>query len=98
MSFLQKGADVAHKVVVTGLFSYACYASYQIGSQIQEHRRETQESTKQEHPQKEYIQTLREKADEDYSKYYKTDHRDWYDKDDNSYLKNAPRANRPGDK
>ena len=44
------------------------------------------------HPQKEYIETLRDKAEEDYKNYHRTDHRDWYDKDDNSYLKDAPKT------
>lgn len=94
-SILQKGADVAHKVVVTGLFSYAIYAGFQIGGQVRNHRSETK---KEEHPQGEYIQTLRDKVAEDYKQHYKTDHRDWYDKDDDSYLKNAPRPNLPAKK
>jgi len=41
-------------------------------------------------PTTEYVQEIREKAEDDYKNYWKTDHRDWYDKEDNSHLKNAP--------
>ena len=34
---------------------------------------------------------LKDKAAEEYAKYYRTDHREWYDKDDNSYLKQIPK-------
>lgn len=44
-----------------------------------------------EHPQAGFIQMLKDKAAEEYQKYYRTDHREWYDKDDDSYLKNLPK-------
>lgn len=39
------------------------------------------QAREQEHPQAGFIQMLRDKAEEEYKKYYKTDHREWYDKD-----------------
>uniref|UniRef100_A0A7S2EVN7 Uncharacterized protein n=1 Tax=Trieres chinensis TaxID=1514140 RepID=A0A7S2EVN7_TRICV len=43
------------------------------------------------HPQAGVIQMLRDKAKEEYSKYYDIGHREWYDKEDDSYLKNLPK-------
>mmetsp|Transcript_33106 Transcript_33106/g.47003 ORF Transcript_33106/g.47003 Transcript_33106/m.47003 type:complete len:95 (+) Transcript_33106:79-363(+) len=85
--FIKTAVNVAHKTTVLGLFSLFGFQLYQVGKNafigiVQK---------EEEHPQAEYIQTLRDKADEDYKKHYKIDHRDWYDKDDNSYLKDAPR-------
>mmetsp|Transcript_34036 Transcript_34036/g.78470 ORF Transcript_34036/g.78470 Transcript_34036/m.78470 type:complete len:95 (-) Transcript_34036:1468-1752(-) len=90
MSFAQRAADFAHKGVVLGLAGLFGFQAYQIAKNVS---LGAQPQTK--HPQEDYIQTLRDKADEDYKKHYKIDHRDWYDKDDDSYLKNAPRPNRP---
>ena len=36
---------------------------------------------REEHPQAGFIQMLRDKANDEYKKYYKIDHREWYDKD-----------------
>lgn len=85
--FARVAADVAHKTTVLGLFSLFGFQLYQVTTNAYGGLREKEEQ----HPQADYIQTLRDKADEDYSKHYKIDHRDWYDKDDDSYLKNAPK-------
>jgi hypothetical protein len=90
MGFAQKAADLAHKGVVFGLGSLFLFQVYQVGTNAYHGV-----DGKKEHPQESYLQTLKQKADEAYSTYYKVDHRDWYDKDDQSYLKDAPRANRP---
>ena len=34
---------------------------------------------------------LREQYENEYKKYFDTGHRDWYDKDDNSYLEKVPK-------
>ena len=45
---------------------------------------------------REYELQLQKKVEEDYeSSYGKTDKRDWYEKDDNSYLKDVPRGVKP---
>lgn len=43
---------------------------------------------------------LRDKYAEEYEKYWDTGHRDWYDKEDDSYLKKLPRPQdyQPGGK
>jgi hypothetical protein len=43
---------------------------------------------------------LRDKYAEEYAKYFDTGSRDWYDKDDDSYLKKLPRPQdyQPGGK
>lgn len=84
---LKKAADVAHKTVVCGLFTTFAWQSYQVTSNALNHNNGVQE----EHPQEGFIQMLKDKAAEEYAKYYRTDHREWYDKDDNSYLKQIPK-------
>jgi len=78
---MKRIADGAHKAVVTGLFGSFCYTSYAIGSQVMEGKGDGPNHREVEHPQAGFIQMLRDKADEEYKKYYKTDHREWYDKD-----------------
>ena len=97
MSFATKIADFAHKAVVTTAFSLFLYQGYQLGAQI---RIGTDEEKKKEHPQAGFIQMLRDKYDEEYQKYFDTGHRDWYDKDDDSWKKNLPRPQdyQPGGK
>ena len=89
MSFAQQAANLVHRATVLGLVGLMGFQAYQIGKNVMIGMQDTT------HPQEEYIQTLRDKVDEDYKKHYKIDHRDWYEKDDNSYLKDAPRPNRP---
>eukprot|EP00553_Chaetoceros_curvisetus_P007448 CAMPEP_0204624012 /NCGR_PEP_ID=MMETSP0717-20131115/9781_1 /ASSEMBLY_ACC=CAM_ASM_000666 /TAXON_ID=230516 /ORGANISM="Chaetoceros curvisetus" /LENGTH=73 /DNA_ID=CAMNT_0051639277 /DNA_START=111 /DNA_END=332 /DNA_ORIENTATION=+ len=63
---------------------------YQIGSAVTEKSRGGA-GNNDEHPQAGFIDMLRNKASEEYKKYYKIDHREWYDKDDDSYLKQIPK-------
>ena len=88
--YFNKVIDVAHKASVLGLFSLFSFQLYQIGRNAYQgidHTKRNQQQT----PEKEYLDTLREKVDEDYKKHYDIDHRDWYEKDDDSYLKNIPK-------
>lgn len=90
MTFVNTAINVAHKTTVVGLMSLFGFQLYQITTNAYvgiDHSKP--------HPQKEYIETLRDKAEEDYKKHYKIDHRDWYDKEDDSYLKDAPRQPPP---
>lgn len=89
MSILTRIADIAHKTATTGLFATFCYGSYQISNQIMEGRNTNGEP--EELPQAGFFNMLKNKAEEEYKKYYKIDHREWYDKDDDSYLKQIPR-------
>jgi len=89
MSILHKAADVLHKSAVLGLISVFGFQAYQIGRNLY-HGMDYEN-----HPQKQYIEQLRDKAEEDYKNYHRTDHRDWYDKDDNSYLDNVPKPEQP---
>lgn len=84
--YLNKAADVVHKTAVLGLVSLFGFQLYQIGRNAYHGIDHSQP-----HPQKEYVNTLREKVHEDYKKHDDISHRDWYDKDDDSYLKNAPK-------
>ncbi|KAL7538883.1 hypothetical protein ACHAXR_008862 [Thalassiosira sp. AJA248-18] len=99
MSFATRIADIAHKTVVSTFFGLFCYQGYQLGTQM---LIGTDEAKKKEyeHPQAGFIQMLRDKYDEEYEKYFDTGHRDWYDKDDDSYLKKLPRPQdyQPGGK
>ncbi len=90
MSILTRVADAAHKTAVTGLFGTFCFGMYVISNQVMEGR-SSSSSEPPEHPQAGFINMLRTKAEEEYKKYYKIDHREWYDKDDDSYLKQIPR-------
>jgi hypothetical protein len=81
MSAVKRIADGAHKVVVTGLFGTFCYTSYAVTSQLFQGKDDNTNAKDVEHPQAGFIQMLRDKAAEEYKKYYKTDHREWYDKD-----------------
>mmetsp|Transcript_32041 Transcript_32041/g.47660 ORF Transcript_32041/g.47660 Transcript_32041/m.47660 type:complete len:96 (-) Transcript_32041:1521-1808(-) len=89
-SFYQKLADVAHRGVVLGLLSVTGFQAWQIYKNVRigitADTMELQEN---------FIKTVQEKADEEYKKKHKIDHRDWYEKEDNSYLKSAPRMNPP---
>ena len=83
MSALKRVADVAHKAVVTGLFGTFCYTTVSVTSQVLVGQRDSVSGSAsgEEHPQAGFIQMLKDKAEEEYNKYYKTDHREWYDKD-----------------
>eukprot|EP00550_Attheya_septentrionalis_P000764 CAMPEP_0198288172 /NCGR_PEP_ID=MMETSP1449-20131203/6779_1 /TAXON_ID=420275 /ORGANISM="Attheya septentrionalis, Strain CCMP2084" /LENGTH=100 /DNA_ID=CAMNT_0043986285 /DNA_START=260 /DNA_END=562 /DNA_ORIENTATION=- len=100
MSYLKTAANVAHKTTVFGLVGFWGYGMVSVGGQVVRGLSGANNDDTVVHPQAGYIQQLREKCAEEYAKYYDTGHRDWYDKDDNSFLKNVPRPNRPekGDK
>mmetsp|Transcript_8176 Transcript_8176/g.14989 ORF Transcript_8176/g.14989 Transcript_8176/m.14989 type:complete len:95 (+) Transcript_8176:135-419(+) len=87
MSFLQKAANVAHKTTVSGLFGLLCFGMYNLTGQVIEGA----SSNKSSNSQAGFIKTLRDKAAEEYAKYYDISHREWYDKDDDSYLKKLPK-------
>lgn len=89
MSISTRIADIVHKTATTGLFATFCFGSYQISNQIMEGRKSNREP--EELPQAGFFNMLKTKAEEEYKKYYKIDHREWYDKDDDSYLKQIPR-------
>ena len=88
MSFATKIADIAHKVTVTGAFGLFCYQAFHLGGMMLAGK---DDGTKKEHPQAGFIQMLRDKYEEEYATYFDTGHRNWYDKEDNSYLKKMPR-------
>lgn len=95
MTVFQKAADVAHKCAVLGLLGFAGFQLYQIVTKSYEGLDTRKLNSPPKNPTTEYVDEIREKAAEDYKNYWKVDHRDWYDKDDNSHLKNVPRPNRP---
>lgn len=97
MSFTTRIADLAHKTVTTTLLGFFCFQAYQLGGNM---LIGTGEAKKKEHPQAGFIKMIRDKYDEEYEKYFDTGHRDWYDKDDDSYLKKVPRPQdyQPGGK
>lgn len=95
MTVFQKAADVAHKGVVLGLLSFFGFQVYQIATKTYGGVDTSKLNSPQKNPTTAYVDEIREKAAEDYKNYWKVDHRDWYDKDDNSHLKNTPRPNRP---
>eukprot|EP00571_Detonula_confervacea_P017822 CAMPEP_0172297674 /NCGR_PEP_ID=MMETSP1058-20130122/605_1 /TAXON_ID=83371 /ORGANISM="Detonula confervacea, Strain CCMP 353" /LENGTH=92 /DNA_ID=CAMNT_0013006849 /DNA_START=175 /DNA_END=453 /DNA_ORIENTATION=- len=81
---------MAQKTITTTFFGLFCYQAYQLGAQM---RIGTDEAKKAEweHPQAGFIQMLRDKYDEEYEKYFDTGHRDWYDKDDDSWKEKLPK-------
>ena len=87
MTVFQKAADVAHKAAVTGLFGISIYSASSLAVQVVDGA----SGPEKRHPQAGYIQMLRDKAAESYAKYYDITHREWYDKDDDSYLKQVPK-------
>jgi hypothetical protein len=90
MSALQKVANVAQKGAVLGLLGMLGYHSWQITSNM------TQGRVQHETMDMNYFEEQQKVVEEEYKdKYGKTDKRDWYDKDDNSYLKNVPRGMKP---
>jgi hypothetical protein len=96
MGFVQRAADVAHKGALLGLTSVFAFQLYQLttkawGGLDKENPRSPTFSDSHNNT-KEYVDEIREKAEDDYKNYWKTDHRDWYDKEDDSHLKNAPRV------
>ena len=92
MAIARKLADTAHKTFVTGLLGLFGFGAYTITGQVLEGTGggSAAQSTR-EHPQKGFIDMLRSKVDEEYKKAHDINHRDWYDKDDDSYLKKLPK-------
>lgn len=88
-SVLSKAADLAHKGAVLGLFSFFGYQAYQIASKVGEGAVDSP------HMHSTYFDDVKEKVKEEYRKDNVVDHRDWYQKEDDSYLKNQVRANPP---
>jgi len=84
MTILRRAADTVHKTVATGLFGLTGFGLYTVTNQALEGK--TVEKKEERH-QSGFLHMIRSKAEEEYRKYYDIDHREWYDKDDNSYLK-----------
>ncbi|KAL7487757.1 hypothetical protein ACHAW6_013369 [Cyclotella cf. meneghiniana] len=97
MSLATKLADLAHKTVVTTAFGFFIYQGVNLGGMM---LAGPDSDKPREHPQAGFIQMLRDKYAEEYAKYFDTGSRDWYDKDDDSYLKKLPRPQdyQPGGK
>jgi len=98
MSFASRAADVAHKTAVSGIFGLFLWQGFQLGGQML--LGVVDEDKKREHPQAGFIHMLKDKYAEEYKTYFDTGHRNWYDKDDNSHLKDIPRPRdyQPGGK
>lgn len=79
MNAFKRIADVAHKTAVTGIFGSFCYIGCSVTGMMIAGNGGPPKI--EEHPQAGFIEMLKDKATEEYSKYYKTDHREWYDKD-----------------
>lgn len=90
-TIFQKAANFAHKATITSLVLYSGYAAYNLSGQVMEGASSNNTGDEPTHPQASFIDTIREKAKEEYAKYYDIGHREWYDKDDDSYLKKLPR-------
>ena len=86
MSALTKVANVAQKTAVVGLIGMFGYHTYQITRNMKHGiKHDTMDST--------YFEEVQKKVDEEYeTKYGKTDKRDWYDKEDQSFLEGVPRG------
>jgi hypothetical protein len=85
-----RAANVVQKTAVVGLLGMFAYHTYQITKNVTAGtaKHDTMEST--------YFEDVQKKVDEEYqTKYGKTDKRDWYDKEDQSYLKDLPRGVKP---
>ena len=93
-SIFSKAANFAHKVTIGALVGYTGYAAYHLTGQVLEGAGVGPVGSKgggEEHPQAGFIATIRKKAQDEYEKYYDIGHREWYDKDDESWKKNLPR-------
>ena len=93
-SIFSKAANFAHKATIAGLVGYTGYAAYHLTGQVLEGTGGGPVGSKEggeEHPQAGFIATIRKKAQDEYEKYYDIGHREWYDKDDESWKKDLPR-------
>mmetsp|Transcript_12939 Transcript_12939/g.18471 ORF Transcript_12939/g.18471 Transcript_12939/m.18471 type:complete len:99 (+) Transcript_12939:38-334(+) len=86
----KKIADTVHKTTVTGLFGLFGLGLYNISRQVSEGKNGGNASSA-EQTQAGFLSMIQKKAEEEYKKYYDIKHREWYDKDDSSYLKQIPR-------
>jgi len=83
----RRAADLAHKGVVTGLLSFLGFQVCQVGVNVYHGRSQTPytEST--------YFKDVDEKVKDEYKKRdNQINKRDWYEADDQSYLKDQVRA------
>jgi hypothetical protein len=87
MSFFTKAADFAQRGIVLGLFSFFGFQVYQIASMTIKGQVDSpyMKST--------YFQEVDEKVKEEYRKDNIVDRRDWYEAEDDSYLKDQVRPN-----
>jgi hypothetical protein len=85
-TFFTRAADVAHKSFVVGLFTFFGFQAYQIGAKVLERKVDSpyMHST--------YFKDVEQKVKEEYRKDNVVDHRDWYQAEDDSYLKEQIRA------
>lgn len=86
MSFINRLADVAHRGIVLGLLSLTAFQGYQIVKNL----REPIDSPYQ---QSTYFKDVEQKVKEEYRKEGHVDKRDWYQAEDQSYLKDQVRPN-----
>jgi hypothetical protein len=86
-----RAANTVQKTAVVGLIGMFSYHTYQISKNLVASttvKHKTMEST--------YFEDVQNKVESEYQeKYGKTDKRDWYDKEDQSYLKDVPRGGKP---
>ena len=88
-----KLADAAHKTVVVGLVGWCGFLAYQTAANVSEHRR-----TDVEEMSDQYWKDVNQAIQTDYEKASVIDSskaRDWYDEEDDSYLKNRVRPKMP---
>merc|ERR1712032_1511351 len=86
-----KVANVAHKVVVTGLMSVFAWQAYQIGTKCTDYvraKKKNQEHWKNDHAV--VMEVLAKKVDEESGRHEVGTIPDRYDADDNSYLDKVP--------
>lgn len=85
MSFFARAADVAQRGVVLGLLSVFGFQLYQLGANVYSGRVDSpyMHST--------YFDDVKKKVEEEYTKDNLIDKRDWYQAEDDSYLKNQVR-------
>jgi len=86
-AMLSRAADLAHRGFVLGLVSWFGFQLYQVGSNALSGRVESPylEST--------YFDDVEKKVKEEYRKDNLVDRRDWYQAEDDTYLKDQVRAN-----
>jgi hypothetical protein len=86
MSLYTKAADLVHRGAVVGLFSFFCFQAYQIGSNTR------QGVVDSPHLKSTYFKEVNETVAKEYAKDNEK-REDWYQTDDDSYLKGQVRPN-----